>query len=64
MPSQSFAPHECLDVHEIIGFKTICAEKAQVYLSQVNSTELRSLIQQDLQVSRQHLQQFQQIFGQ
>ncbi len=64
MPNQSFAPHECLEVHELVGLKAVCAEKARAYLSQVNNPQLRALLEQDLRAGQQHIQQLQQVFGQ
>ncbi|NGQ97067.1 hypothetical protein G3578_18160 [Brevibacillus sp. SYP-B805] len=63
MPNQRFAPHECLEVHELVAAKAICVEKAQAYLSQVTNPQLKALIQQDIGTARQHIQQLQQVFG-
>lgn len=64
MQNQAFAPHECLEVHELVGFKAVCAEKAQTYLQQVTNMQLKTLIQQDIRSSQQYIQQLQQVFGQ
>lgn len=63
MPNQTFAPHECLEVHELVGFKAVCVEKAQAFLPHVNNPQLKALIQQDIRLAQQHIQQLQQVFG-
>ena len=51
--------HETLDLHEILGFKTICMTKAAAMQGLVSDPQLKQLLQQDVQTGKQHVQQLQ-----
>lgn len=47
--------HESLEVHELLTFKTHCAQKAKVLQGMTNNQELKSMLQQDIQKSQEHI---------
>ena len=51
--------HETLELHELITFKAVCASKSAAMMNIVSDPELRSLMQQDLEIAQQHIQRMQ-----
>ncbi|MGE5396249.1 MAG: hypothetical protein ACM3MK_01790 [Chitinophagales bacterium] len=50
------APHEMLELHEILSFKTLCASKASAMMSMAQDPEIKKLLQDDISSSKQHIQ--------
>jgi len=55
------APHEMLDLHEILSFKNTCATKAMAMQSIVSDQELKGLISQDITNAKRHMQELNQV---
>lgn len=51
MKDISLAPHESLDLHEVLNFKTLCAAKSKLMQGIVFDQELKSLMQKDVEQS-------------
>lgn len=51
--------HEALELHELVTFKAVCASKSAAMMNIVSDSELRSLMQQDLEMAQQHIQRMQ-----
>lgn len=53
--NNNITPHEALDIHEIVMFKTLCATKASTMQALVQDEELKTIMQQDVTVTKEHL---------
>nr|WP_083208707.1 hypothetical protein [Brevibacillus laterosporus] len=53
------AIHETLEVHEILTFKNICCTKSATMQALVSDPDLQTLLQQDVQASKQHILELQ-----
>ncbi|HBU82592.1 MULTISPECIES: hypothetical protein [Paenibacillus] len=51
MKDISLAPHESLDLHEVLNFKTLCAAKSKLMQGVVFDQELKMLMQKDVEQS-------------
>ncbi|MCM3127175.1 spore gernimation protein GerQ [Paenibacillus provencensis] len=51
MKDNSLAPHESLDLHEVLNFKTLCAAKSKLMQGIVFDQELKALMQKDVEQS-------------
>ncbi|OPG99115.1 spore gernimation protein GerQ [Chryseobacterium mucoviscidosis] len=51
MKDISLAPHESLDLHEVLNFKTLCAAKSKLMQGVVFDQELKTLMQKDVEQS-------------
>ncbi|MCR2807102.1 spore gernimation protein GerQ [Paenibacillus soyae] len=56
------APHEALDLHEIINFKTLCLSKSKLMQGLVFDQELKQLMQKDVEQSIQALADLQALY--
>ncbi|WP_394186094.1 spore gernimation protein GerQ [Metabacillus halosaccharovorans] len=62
MDSQKLAPHESLDLHEVINFKTLCIAKSKLMQGLAFDQDLRNLMQKDVDQSIQALNELQAIY--
>jgi len=62
MDSQKLAPHESLDLHEVINFKTLCVAKSKLMQGLAFDQDLRNLMQKDVDQSIQSLNELQAIY--
>jgi similar to spore coat protein len=51
MTQQSLAPHESMEIHELLNFKTICLAKSKMMQGLVFDQDLKALMQKDVQQS-------------
>lgn len=56
---EKLAPHESLDLHEAINFKTLCLLKSKLMQGLVFDQELKALMQKDVEQSIQALTELQ-----
>lgn len=61
MELQQFAPHETMEVHEMINFKTVCMTKSKLMQGLVFDQELKALMQKDVEQSMKHIQLLQSL---
>lgn len=59
--SKSIAPHEALELHELITFKNVCATKAATMSGLVKDEELKELLQNDYMISQSHITELQDL---
>jgi similar to spore coat protein len=59
--NKGLAPHEILEVHELLAFKNVCATKSATARGLVSDPELKQLLQQDLDATQQHIQELRDI---
>lgn len=62
MNGNSLAPHESLDLHEIINFKTLCVAKSKLMQGLVFDDDLKKLMQKDVEQSIQALTELQAVY--
>ncbi len=53
----TIAPHEALELHELVTFKNVCATKAATMSALVKDEELKNLLQQDFDTTKGHIQE-------
>jgi similar to spore coat protein len=63
MHNSRLAPHEMLDLHELIGMKNVCAAKSAAMMNMVNDPQLRNFLQQDVQTAKQQAHQIQSLLS-
>lgn len=52
-----YGVHETLELHELTAFKTLCLTKSKTMQALVSDAELKTLMQQDVQMSTRQLQE-------
>jgi similar to spore coat protein len=57
MMNGKFTPHETFEVHEMAAFKTVCLTKSKTMQLLVSDQDLKSILQQDVQMSTRQLQE-------
>ncbi|WP_211266024.1 hypothetical protein [Alicyclobacillus ferrooxydans] len=64
VPEEPFVltPHEWMDLHEILNFKTTATAKAKALDGMVTDRDLKALIQQELQQSLQAMTELEDFF--
>lgn len=56
MDEELITPVESLHLHEIIGFKVLCATKSSAMKTLVKDEKLKKLMDQDVTISKEHLE--------
>lgn len=57
MNQQSIAPHEILQLRELLTFKNLCLTKSVTMSPLVSDDELKSILQQDVTLTQQHVKE-------
>lgn len=60
---QSLAPHEALEIHEALNFKTLCLAKSKLMQGLVFDQELKDLMQKDVEQTMQAIADLQAIYA-
>lgn len=55
--NRQLAPHETLEVHELLTFKNVCCTKAQAMETMVQDEELRKLLQADVRNGQEEIKE-------
>ena len=63
MNQSSLAPHEALDMHELMSSKTVCLTEAKARLKLVQDPALKTLIEQEIQQTTNAITQMQTILA-
>ncbi|MNT94054.1 hypothetical protein D3C72_2356620 [compost metagenome] len=61
--SSTLAPHESLDIHEVLNFKTLCLAKSKMMQGLVFDQDLRALMQKDVDQSMKAIAQLQSLYS-
>ncbi|CAM3779739.1 spore coat protein [Marinicrinis lubricantis] len=64
MAQTGLAPHEYMEIHELLNFKTICLAKSKMMQGLVFDEELKALMQKDVQQTTQAIQDIQKLYTQ
>ncbi|RIW37394.1 spore gernimation protein GerQ [Bacillus salacetis] len=62
MNQYKLAPHESLDLHEAVNFKTLCVAKSKLMQGLVFDQDLRELMEKDVRQSMADLAELQDIY--
>jgi similar to spore coat protein len=57
----TIAPHEALEIHELVEFKNLCATKSVTMAGLVKDEELKNILQQDYSASQGHIKELQSL---
>jgi similar to spore coat protein len=64
MENQSFAPNETIQLHELLTFKNLCLTKSFTMSPLVSDDELKSILQQDVSATQQHIKELKGLMDQ
>lgn len=59
MPSNSLAPHEMLEVRELLNSEMVCLKKMEANMAAVKDQELKSFMQDSINSKNTRLQEMQ-----
>lgn len=57
MNQHGMAPHESIELHELLTFKNVCLTKAITMSLLVSDDELKSILKQDAASTQQHIEE-------
>jgi similar to spore coat protein len=57
MMKQGIAPHESIELHEILTFKNVCLTKSIAMSKLISDNELKSILEQDISTTQQHIRE-------
>lgn len=57
MSQQGIAPHESIELHELLTFRNVCLTKSTTMSALVSDDELKSILQQDVATTQQHIEE-------
>lgn len=60
METITLGVHETLELHEIMAFKSLCLTKSSTMSELVQDQELKNLLSQDVNQTKNHIQTLQQ----
>ena len=63
MNQPTLAPHESLDLHEMLNFKTLCLAKSKLMQGLVFDQELKALMQKDVEQSSKAIAEIQAVYA-
>ncbi|MGY0372281.1 hypothetical protein [Clostridium sp. JNZ J1-5] len=61
MQSQGVAPHESIELHELLTFKNLCLTKSITMSPLLSDKELKSILQQDVTTTKQHIEELKEL---
>jgi similar to spore coat protein len=61
---KTIAPHEVMELHELLTFKNLCATKSATMAGLVKDEELKGMLQQDFTASQSHIKELQTLMQQ
>lgn len=62
MNPQTLAPHESMEIHEALNFKTLCLAKSKLMQGLVFDQELKDLMQKDVEQTIQAIRDLQAVY--
>ncbi|USB31629.1 spore gernimation protein GerQ [Paenibacillus sp. YPG26] len=63
MNTPTLAPHESMELHEALNFKTLCLAKSKLMQGLVFDQELKALMQKDVIQSTQQITELQALYA-
>ena len=62
MAQENLAPHETMQVHEMLNFKTVCMTTSKLMEGVVFDQELKALLEKDVQQSIKDIKTLQSLY--
>ncbi|KIL39891.1 hypothetical protein SD70_16780 [Gordoniibacillus kamchatkensis] len=62
MSTPTLAPHESMELHELLNFKTVCLAKSKMMQGLVFDQELKALMQKDVEQTMQAIAALRQAY--
>jgi similar to spore coat protein len=62
MDGRALAPHESMELHELVNFKTICLAKSKLSQGLVFDKDLKALMQKDVEQSIRALEELRGLY--
>lgn len=63
MNHSTLAPHESMEIHELLNFKTICLAKSKLMQGLVFDKDLKALMQKDVEQSMRAVADLQSLYA-
>ncbi|GAB7388463.1 spore coat protein F-like protein YraG [Bacillaceae bacterium] len=63
MDNPGLGPHETMEIHELLNFKTLCLTKAKLMQGLVFDKDLKALMQKDVQQSMKAINELQSLYA-
>jgi len=60
---QKLAPHETMEIHEMMNFKTVCMTKSKLMAGIVFDKDLKALMEKDVLQSIRAIQELQGLYA-
>jgi similar to spore coat protein len=60
--TQRLAPHETMEIHEMLNFKTLCLAQSKFMQGLVFDRDLKHLMQKDVDMTLKHVSQLQGLY--
>jgi similar to spore coat protein len=60
--TQRLAPHETMEIHEMLNFKTLCLAQSKMMQGLVFDRDLKHLMQKDVDLTMKHVTQLQGLY--
>lgn len=57
MRMQNLAPHESIELHELLTFKNLCLTKSITMSPLISDQELKGILDQDAVTTQQHIRE-------
>jgi similar to spore coat protein len=64
MDQRTLAPHETMQLHELLTFKNLCLTKSVTMSPLIGDDELKAIFQNDVSTSKQHIKELSELMKQ
>jgi similar to spore coat protein len=64
MEQNGAAPHETMELHELLTFKNVCLTKSVTMRMLVSDDELKAILDQDAAMGQRHIRELRGLIGQ
>jgi similar to spore coat protein len=64
MQQQVLAPHESIELHELLNFKNLCLTKSVTMSPLVSDCELKTILKEDVATTKQHIDELKDLMQQ
>ena len=61
--NQRLAPHETMDVHELLNFKTTAVMKAKFLQGVVFDQKIKQLMERDVEISARQIRELEELYS-
>jgi len=64
MQQQGLAPHESIELHELLTFNNLCLTKSVTMSPLVSDCELKTILKDDVSMTKQHIEELKSLMQQ